>query len=228
MGKKNKKRKFAEVGTFPNFFQPLYLELQESGFPLKGKWNSDYFKNDNPITVELGCGKGDYTYGLAKKYPNRNFIGIDIKGARIWKGAKDSLQDDLNNVAFIRGQAQHLEYFFTPGELSEVWITFPDPQLQKPRIRKRFTHPTFLERYKKLLKPDHLIHLKTDSVEFFDYTLEVLEEEGIKPVVCIHDLYGNEKATAIEEEVRAIKTYYEQIWLAEGRIIKYVRFKLND
>ncbi len=227
MGKKNKKQKFAEVESFPNFFQPGYFDIQDNGFPLKGKWNKEYFKNDNPIIAEFGCGKGDYTYNLAKKNPNKNYIGMDLKGNRIWKGAKDSIKDGLSNVAFVRGQVQHVQEYFEPGELSEIWITFPDPQLEKPRHRKRFTHPAFLERYRNILAQDHLIHLKTDSDVFFDYTLEILKEEGIEPIICSYDVYTDPEIEENAPEVKEIQTFYERMWLAEGRLIKYLRFCLN-
>ena len=158
---KNKLQKFDDMSGYPHVFQYPFAVLREKGFDMKGRWNIDFFKNDNPIVLELGCGKGEYAVGLARKYPNKNFIGIDIKGARMWTGAKASLQEGLSNVAFLRTSIELIDHFFAPGEVSEIWITFPDPQMKK--VRKRLTSTRFMKLYRRLLRPDGLIHLKSDA-----------------------------------------------------------------
>lgn len=199
----------------------------EQGFPLKGKWNVDFFKNDQPIVVELGCGKGEYTVGLAQRFPQYNYIGFDRKSARMWRGAKIVFKENIDNVAFVRGQVENIEHYFEPEEVEQIWITFPDPQLQKPRIRKRLTHPMFLERYRKILNPNHFIHLKTDDDTFYQFTLETVVENGHHLICHSGDLYGEENPE-IGDEVRSIKTFYEQRWLKEGKKIKYVKFRLGE
>lgn len=228
MGKKRKLQQFAEVKTFDHFFELDYPTLTQQGFPLKGLWNESFFKNPKPIVLELGCGKGEYTVGLARMFPEYNYIGVDRKGARMWRGAKISLQEGIPNVAFIRGQVQNIECYFAPHEVQQIWITFPDPQLQSPRVRKRLTHPTFLERYRNILTPDHFLHLKTDDDTFFQYTLEVIEEGKHELVCATSDLYNTDIQEHIGEEVRSIKTFYEQMWLKEGKAIKYVKFRLGE
>ena len=226
MGKKRKLQQFAEVKTFDHFFERNYHALMEEGFALKGNWNRDFFKNDRPIIVELGCGKGEYTVGLAQMFPDNNYIGIDRKGARMWRGAKISLQENIENVAFIRGQVQNIEHYFATGEVSQIWITFPDPQLQSPRTRKRLTHPVFLEHYRHVLAENHLIHLKTDNDAFFEYTLEVINEQQLPLLCCSYDLY-NDSNENIGNEVRSIQTFYEKMWLKDGKNIKYLRFRVS-
>ena len=226
MGKKRKLQQFAEVKTFDHFFELNYHSLMQEGFSLKGKWSSEFFKNEHPIIIELGCGKGEYTVGLAQMFPENNYIGIDRKGARTWRGAKISLQEQIKNVAFIRGQVQHIEHYFDVGEVSQIWITFPDPQLQSPRIRKRFTHPVFLEHYRRILSENHLIHLKTDNDAFFEYTLEIIDEQHCQLLCCSYDLY-NDHNEDIGNEVRYIQTFYEKMWLKEEKKIKYLRFRLR-
>src|SRR5688572_33160801 len=168
---KNKLQRFAELRTFSNVHEFLFTE-RETDFKLKGKWNTDHFKNSNPIVLELGCGKGEYSNGLAEKYPNLNFIGVDIKGARIWRGSKTAQEKKLLNVAFLRTQIEFIESCFEKEEVSEIWITFPDPQPNKEK--KRLTHPVFLNRYKNILKQKGVIHLKTDSAELYEFTLETI------------------------------------------------------
>ena len=170
---KNKLQKFDDMSGYPHVFQYPFAVLREKGFDMKGRWNIDFFKNDNPIVLELGCGKGEYAVGLARKYPNKNFIGIDIKGARMWTGAKASLQEGLSNVAFLRTSIELIDHFFAPGEVSEIWITFPDPQMKK--VRKRLTSTRFMELYRRLLRPDGLIHLKSDSPFLYTYTCEMVK-----------------------------------------------------
>ena len=225
MGRKNKLKRFAENKTFPHFFEPSREELLNNNFKLKGNWNKSFFKNDNPIVLELGCGKGDYTVALAEKYPEKNFIGIDIKGARMWRGAKTALEKRLKNAAFLRMQIELVTYAFAHGEVSEIWITFPDPQMKYKRTKHRLTNPAFLKKYKEILKDDHLLHLKTDSEFLFGYTLGVLEAGGHEILYAHHDIYNNPDAP---ELATAIQTFYEQMWLAEGKKITYIRFKLGN
>lgn len=190
---------------------------------MKGRWRDDFFKNQNPITLELGCGKGEFTTGLAMRYPEKNFIGIDVKGARIWRGAKTSLEAGLQNVAFVRGSAEHLSFIFDTGEVDELWITFPDPLPNKPKTKKRLTSPQFLERYRLIAKPDATIHLKTDNDGFFEYSLKVIGEQQLPLIACTFDL---DKEAGFEE-VSAIHTYYEEKFRAKGAAIKYLKFKLK-
>lgn len=222
---KNKLRCFAENKTFEHFFQPSYDELM-TGFPLKGRWHADIFGNDNPIIIELGCGKGEYTVSLASNYPNTNFIGLDKKGARLWRGGKTSHENQMSNVAFIRTQIELIEHLFSPGEVSEIWITFPEPQPRISKIKKRFTSPQFIERYRKIMKPEGIIHLKTDSDLFYDYTLEVIREDAHELIYSNNDLYNNPDDPRIKDVI-AVQTFYEKRWLAEGCKIKYLEYKLK-
>lgn len=219
---KRKLQKFAELGTFENVFQPTKADIAGGSFFLKGKWSSAYFKNNNPLILELGCGKGEYTTGLAEKFPDKNFIGLDIKGERLWKGSKTALDKKMSNVAFIRTQIEYINYFFDTNEVSEIWITFPDPQPKKAKAKQRLTSSQFLERYKKFLLPGGIIHLKTDNAPLFDYTLEVIRENNHHLLLETHDLYKN----SLQEEILGIKTYYETMFLGEGLPICYLRFQL--
>jgi tRNA (guanine-N7-)-methyltransferase len=218
---KDKLRRFAENLTFPHLFQLNHQQLMD-GFEYKGKWN-EFFKNDNPIVLELGCGKGEYTLFLAERRPDRNYIGIDIKGARMWKGLKKSHQLQMPNVAFVRTHIQVIGHYFAPGEVSEIWITFPDPQPRQAREKKRLTHPRFLEIYKEVLVSKGLIHLKTDNAGLFDYTLEVVREHGHDLHAETHDLYH----TGGFEEAGAIQTFYESMFLEQGIPICYMEFSLK-
>jgi len=223
VSKKNKLFRFAENETFGNMFQLSYEQLVE-GFELKGKWNSDFFKNDNDIIVELGCGKGEYTVGLAERFPEKNFVGIDIKGARIWRGLKNSEQNQINNVAFIRSRINLIEYMFAKDEVSEIWITFPDPHPMISKARRRLTSPRFIERYYKVLKPGGIINLKTDNIIFFEYTKDIIEENGHELLYNTYDVYGEENDRVLTD----IQTFYEKKWLLNGTKIKYLKFRLKD
>lgn len=225
MGSKNKLKRFRENETFTNVIQPKREELLSDTFALKGKWNREFFKNDNPIVLELGCGKGEYSVNLAQKYPHKNFIGIDIKGARFWRGAKTALEENLNNVAFVRTQIELIEYIFQEDEVDEIWITFPDPQIKYKRTKHRLTNPDFLNRYKKILKPEGFVHLKTDSEFLHGYTLGLLKGLNYNVQYAHHDVYGNDHSP---EEVTAIQTFYEKQYLEIGKKITYIRFGLNS
>lgn len=217
---KNKLKKFGEMETFSNVFQYPYSVLQEQGFPLKGRWNEDFFKNANPIVLELGCGKGEYAVGMARKFPDRNFIGIDIKGARMWTGAKQSVVENMENVAFVRTHIELVESFFAPDEVSEIWITFPDPQMKKPN--KRLTSTRFLNLYRRILKGGGLVHLKTDSPFLYKYTDALVRLNGFQVDVNTDDLYHS----GLADDILEIRTFYEQQWLARGLTIKYLRWHL--
>ena len=222
MGSKNKLKRFKENLNFTNLFQPTRDDLIEKNFELRGKWNS-FFKNDNPIVLELGCGKGEYTTELAKLNPNKNFIGIDIKGARIWKGAKESIQNNLNNVCFIRTHIELIDKIFCNQEISEIWITFPDPQQKIQRKKHRLTNVVFMSMYKKILKKGGEVNLKTDSEFLHGYTLGIIEGMGIDPIFSNHDIYSNNNAP---KEVLEIKTFYEKKFI-DSKKITFLKFKLD-
>ena len=224
MGSKNKLKRFKENETFVNVFQPTREEVVSDSFTLKGKWNSDFFKNDNPIVLELGCGKGEYSVGLAQLNPNKNFIGIDVKGARFWRGAKTAVDTGMNNVAFIRTQIELINHIFAENEVSEIWITFPDPQIKYKRTKHRMTNSEFLQNYKKVLKQDGLMHLKTDSEFMHGYTLGLLHGEGHEVIYANHNIYKNEGAPA---EVTGIQTFYENQYLEVNKAITYIQFKIK-
>ena len=222
MGSKNKLKRFKENLNFTNLIQPTRDDLIEKNFELRGKWNS-FFKNDNPIVLELGCGKGEYTTELAKLNPNKNFIGIDIKGARIWKGAKESIQNNINNVCFIRTQIELIDKIFCNQEISEIWITFPDPQQKIQRKKHRLTNVVFMSMYKKILKKGGEVNLKTDSEFLHGYTLGIIEGMGIDPIFSNHDIYSNNNAP---KEVLEIKTFYEKKFI-DSKKITFLKFKLD-
>ncbi|MBS1528514.1 MAG: tRNA (guanosine(46)-N7)-methyltransferase TrmB [Bacteroidetes bacterium] len=214
---KDKLKRFAEVATFPNVVQ------LDAGLPYKGQWAKQFFKNDNPVVLELACGKGEYTVNLARLFPDINFIGIDYKGNRIWRGAKDALEEGVKNVGFLRIQIETILDYFANGEIDEIWITFPDPQPQVSREKKRLTSPRFLEKYKQVLKPGGIIHLKTDDDGLHAYTAEKIEELGLKLHVKTEDLYHSEYA----DEVLSIKTYYEKKYLKDNKNINYLKFSFK-
>ena len=224
VGSKNKLKRFGENETFSNVFQPTREEVVGNEFPLRGKWNSEFFKNDNPIVLELGCGKGEYSVGLAERFPEKNFIGIDIKGARFWRGAKTAVESGMNNVAFVRTQIELINHIFTENEVSEIWITFPDPQIKYKRTKHRMTNSEFLNNYKKILKPNGLMHLKTDSEFMHGYTLGLLHGEGHEVIYANHNIYKNEGAPA---EVTGIQTFYESQYLEVNKPITYIQFRIK-
>lgn len=226
MGKKNKLVRFAENKVLPNVIQPTREEAL-NGFELKGKWREQFFKNDNPIVLELGCGKGEYSVGLAKSFPDKNFIGIDIKGARFWFGAKEAIQEKLNNVAFLRTQIELIDCFFDRNEVDEIWITFPDPQIKYRRTKHRLTHPSFLARYKNIIKKNGIIHLKTDSEFLHGYTLGYLQGAGHEIISAHHDIYGAKEYDPGTPLLREIQTYYEELFSAKGKTITYIKFKIK-
>ena len=224
MGSKNKLKRFKENETFNNVFQPSRQELVEADYELKGNWNSSVFKNNNPLVLELGCGKGEYSVALAKKFPEKNFIGIDIKGARFWRGAKTAIEETILNVAFLRTQIELIDFSFAENEVDEIWITFPDPQIKYKRTKHRMTNQEFLKRYKKILKPDGHVNLKTDSEFMHGYTLGLLHGEGHEIIYANHDVYKNEGSP---EEVTSIQTFYEEQYLEQNKPITYIRFKIK-
>jgi tRNA (guanine-N7-)-methyltransferase len=215
---KNKLQKFDEMSGFPHVFQYPFSVLQERGFEMKGKWNKLFFRNNHPIVLELGCGKGEYTVGLGGLFPDKNFIGIDIKGARMWTGAKQALENKMPNIAFLRTHIEVINHFFALGEISEIWITFPDPQMNK--VNKRMTSTRFMKLYREILKEKGLIHLKTDSNFMFTYTREIVKANHLPVLIETNDLYNSRLA----DEILSIQTFYEQQWLRRGLNIKYIRF----
>ncbi len=225
MGSKNKLKRFRENDTFANVFQPEREALVNGTYALKGQWNATFFKNENPIVLELGCGKGEYSVALAQKYPNKNFIGVDIKGARFWRGAKTAIEDGLSNVAFLRTQIELIDHAFAKEEVDEIWITFPDPQIKYKRTKHRLTNANFLERYKTILKPDGIVNLKTDSEFMHGYTLGLLHGAGHEVLYANHNVYKQEGSP---EEVTAIQTYYESQYLEQNKPITYIRFKIKS
>ena len=234
---KGKLAKFADMASYPHVFEcpmsgssnfsPLPNRGEDGGVALCGHWHDSFFHNQNPIVLELGCGRGEYAVGLARRYPDRNFIGVDIKGARMWSGATESLREGLKNVAFLRTNIEIIDRFFAPGEVQEIWLTFSDPQMKK--ATKRLTSTYFLQRYRHFLADGGIIHLKTDSNFLFTYTKYVVEENHLPMEVCTEDLYvrGFSGVAAETADIDlSIRTYYEQQWLDRGLTIKYLRFRL--
>jgi len=219
---KNKLAKFEEMKGFEHVVQEPFNKIKHNDFHLKGKWAKDFFQNENPVILELGCGKGEYAVKLAEKFPSSNFIGIDIKGARLWKGAKTALEKKLKNVAFLRTNIEITGQFFGPEEIEEIWLTFPDPQMKK--TRRRLTSTTFLNKYKNFLKKEGIIHLKTDSNFQYNYTSALVHKNNLEILAKTDNLYESE----ILNETLQIKTFYEKQWLSRGITIKYLAFKLED
>ncbi len=222
---KNKLLKFAENKTFKHVFEPQLFYPSNQDFTMKSHWNNVFFKNDNPIIVELGCGKGEYSVEMAKLNPQKNYIGIDIKGARLWKGAKESFEQELTNIAFIRTRVEFTPLCFAKNEVDEIWLTFPDPQLgPKKRIKKRLTSSRFLKYYQQFVKNNAIVNLKTDDTTLYEYTKDVIKINNLEVIVDTNDLYNSEHYTGILKT----KTHYEKLWNLEERIIKYLKFKLPN
>lgn len=224
---KNKLTKFAEMATYPHVFQPNDLREETATFALKGHWHDAFFKNQNPIVLELGCGKGEYAVGLAKQFPDKNYVGVDIKGARMWTGATQSLREGLHNVAFLRTRIEFIERYFDVNEVSEIWLTFSDPQMKMPT--KRLTSSYFLQRYRSFLVDRGLIQIKTDSRFLFTYTDCLLKQNNLSPVCRTEDLYNPATAAQLPPDVFSllqIRTYYEEQWLQRGIPIKFLSFQL--
>ena len=217
---KNKLHKFADMAAYPHVFEYPYSVAENIPFEMKGKWHESFFKNSNPIVLELGCGRGEYTVGLGRMFPDKNFIAVDIKGARMWSGATESISEGLTNVAFLRTNIEIIERFFAEGEVSEIWLTFSDPQMKK--ATKRLTSTYFMNRYRQFLKPDGIIHVKTDSNFMFTYTRYMIEENKLPVLFITEDLYHSN----LVDDILGIKTYYEQQWLDRGLSIKYIKFAL--
>lgn len=217
---KGKLAKFADMASYPHVFEYPYSVVDDVPFDMKGNWNRDFFKNDNPIVLELGCGRGEYTVGLARRYADKNFIGVDIKGARMWTGATEALNEGLKNAAFLRTNIEIIDRFFAPGEVSEIWLTFSDPQMKK--ATKRLTSTYFMERYRRFLVPGGVIHLKTDSNFMFTYTKYMIEANRLPVEFITDDLYHS----GMDDDILSIRTYYEQQWLDRGLNIKYIKFCL--
>jgi tRNA (guanine-N7-)-methyltransferase len=225
---KDKLRKFAEVSKMTHVLEPSKEEMIHGSDVLRGKWNVELFKNEAPITLELACGKGEYTLALGRMFPQHNHIGVDIKGNRIWRGAKTSASEKLPNVAFLRTRIESIDSFFSPNEVDQIWITFPDPQKKGKRARKRLTHPEFLDKYRKIMKPGGRVNLKTDSSTLFDFTLDVILEQGLKVIHQSIDIYtiGIKKFPDELNTLMETKTHYERMWLEDGKQIKFISFEL--
>lgn len=219
---KNKLKKFAEMEVLEHVIQPPFDDIYKKDHPLKGKWNAEIFKNNNPIVLELGCGKGEYSVGMAQMFPDKNFIGVDIKGSRMWKGATESYEKGIKNIAFLRTRIELIESFFGKDEVSEIWITFPDPQLKKARVKKRLPGPVFLNKYRNFLVDNGIIHLKTDNDVLYEYTLSIAEFNNFTILKNTSDLYSESVDNTL-----SIQTYYESQFRTQGISIKYLKFQLN-
>ena len=219
---KNKLARWTEFGSYDNVIQPLIRDVAGRDHPIKGRWNSELFKNNNPIVLELGCGKGEYSVGLAENFPDKNFIGIDIKGARMWRGAKTANEKNLPNVAFLRTRIEFINSFFSRDEVDEIWITFPDPHPGEKNSNKRLTSPWFLNTYRLFLKDKGLIHLKTDNKELYEFTMRTLAYNNLQTIFSTNDLYSEQS-----DNILSIKTHYEKIYLTSGIRITYLSFRLE-
>jgi tRNA (guanine-N7-)-methyltransferase len=219
---KNKLARWTEFGSYDNVIQPLIEDVAGKDHPIKGRWNSELFKNNNPIVLELGCGKGEYSVGLAENFPDKNFIGIDIKGARMWRGAKTANEKNLPNVAFLRMRIEFINSFFSRDEVDEIWITFPDPHPGARNSNKRLTSPWFLNTYRLFLKDKGLIHLKTDNKELYEFTMRTLAHNNLQTIFSTNDLYSEQS-----DNILSIKTHYEKIYLTSGIRITYLSFRLE-
>jgi len=242
---KNKLARWNELGVFPNVIQPEIAAVAGSDHPVKGKWNNEIFRNDNPIVLELGCGKGEYTVGLAKQFPLKNFIGIDIKGARMWRGAKTSNDNKMDNVAFLRTRIEFITSFFCQDEVSEIWITFPDPHPGGRNFNKRLTSPGFLNRYRLIISEEAIVHLKTDNTELYNYTKIMAMHNGLEIIYSTNDLYSglnpdtsvpdqkgialftHESYSSFHNDILSIRTHYEKLFLTKGMNINYISFRIG-
>lgn len=216
--------RFRENATFSCLVQPMFEEAFNNDYRLKGRWNSDFFAESQPIVLELGCGRGEYTVEMGEMFTDRNFIGVDIKGARMWRGAKTATENNMANIGFLRTRIEFIDSFFAAEEVDEIWITFPDPQLKQTRVKKRLTAPAFIAMYAKFLKKGGIVHLKTDSQHLHEYTKAMVEANDLEVIACNNDIYG----TGFADEVLSIKTTYEKQFLAEGLPITYISFRLGD
>ena len=221
---KNKLARWTELASFDNVIQPEIADISGKDHPVKGRWNQDIFKNGNPLVLELGCGKGEYSVGLATRYPGKNYIGVDIKGARMWRGAKTSNDQKLSNVAFLRTRIEFINSFFKQDEVDEIWITFPDPHPGRRNSNKRLTAPMFLNSYRKFLKNRGMIHLKTDNAELYNYTKTIVSYNNLSTVFATDDLYS----ATISDDILSIKTHYEKIFVNAGLKINYISFRLDN
>jgi len=226
---KDKLKRFAENAEMENVLEPSIEDVLKDDSDFKGKWHK-HFGNNNPIVLELACGKGEYTVGMARKFPNKNFIGIDIKGARMWRGAKTAKEEEMNNLYFLRTRIEFIERFFAKDEVSEIWITFADPHKKKRNAKHSLTHPLYLDRYRNLLRSDGTVNLKSDSTFLTDFTLDVIHEQGLKVYNQSLDVYriGKEKFPDDLNALMEIKTFYEKRWLKEGKTIKFIQFSLGQ
>jgi tRNA (guanine-N7-)-methyltransferase len=220
---KNKLARWTEFGSYNNVIQPSIDDVTGKDHPVKGKWRSEIFKNENPLVLELGCGKGEYSVGMANKFPEKNFIGIDIKGARMWRGAKTANEQNLNNIAFLRTRIEFINSFFATDEIDEIWVTFPDPHPGGRNANKRLTSPWFLNIYRNFLKSNGLVHLKTDNTELYNYTKGVVTINNLIVLFATSDLYSEN----ISNDILSIRTHYEKLFLAKGLKINYLAFHLE-
>jgi tRNA (guanine-N7-)-methyltransferase len=222
VGGKNKLARWNELASFDNVIQPVIGEIAGKDHPVKGKWNNNIFRNNNPIVLELGCGKGEYTVGLATRFPEKNFIGVDIKGARMWRGAKTANEQKLGNTAFLRTRIEFINSFFVEDEVDEIWITFPDPHVGGRNSNKRLTSPFYLNSYRPILKNNGIVHLKTDNTELYNFTCKLATLNELEVLYSTSDLYSEN----LPDDILSIRTHYEQLFLKEGLNIKYISFRL--